>query len=316
METAKIGILGASGYTGAELLRLIHSHPRMSVAAMTADRYAGSAMGDVFPQFGHLDLPPLKNLDEVDLDGLDLVFCALPAGITQGVVAKLPERVKIVDLSADFRLDDGAAYEKWYGAPHEQMDLQATAVYGLPEVYRDQIAKARLTANTGCYVATALLPTLPLLKAGVVDPEEIVIDAKSGATGAGRAPKEGMLYCEVAGGFHAYGVANHRHIAELDQEMTKAAGKTVMASFTPHLLPQARGILATIYMRGDADAAHATLTNLCRIGVVPDRRPGRMIVVSVLDNLMKGASGQAVQCANLMLGMPETMGLDAAPLFP
>ena len=340
--TAKIGIFGASGYTGAELVRLIQSHPGMEIAALTADRYAGREMAEVFPQFGHLKLPVLTRLEEVDAGALDLIFCALPHGITQEVIAGLPSGVKVVDLSADFRLEDAEAYEKWYGAPHQQMGLQAEAAYGLPEFYRDQIAAARITANTGCYVATSLLPTLPLLKAGVIDPEDIVIDAKSGVTGAGRAPKEGTLYCEVAGGFHAYGVANHRHMAELDQEMSKAAGQPVMAAFTPHLLPQSRGILATIYLKGDPAAAQAALaeayeaepfvhvlllgatpqtrhvvgSNLCRIGVVADRRPGRMIVVSVLDNLVKGASGQAVQCANLMLGLPEVMGLEAAPLFP
>jgi N-acetyl-gamma-glutamyl-phosphate reductase len=342
MSKAKIGILGASGYTGAELVRLLVSHPDMEIALLTADRKAGQSMGDVFPQFAHLDLPVLQALADVDLTTLNLAFCCLPHGITQEVVSGLPTSVKVVDLSADFRLDDPSAYEKWYGGPHKALELQGEVAYGLPEVYRDTIAKARITANTGCYVATSLLPIIPLLKAGLVDPDDIIIDAKSGVTGAGRAPSEGKLFTEVAGGFHAYGVAGHRHMAEMDQEFAKVAGRAVTCSFTPHLLPQARGILATIYLSGDAQKMHDALaktyasepfvhvlpfgqtpqtrhvlgSNLCRIGVVADRREGRAIVVSVLDNLVKGASGQAVQNANIMLGLDETAGLNHAPVFP
>ena len=342
MAQFNAGILGASGYTGAELVRLLVTHPGMNIAALTADRKAGMAMSDVFPQFAHLNLPPLQAMQDVDLGALDLVFCCLPHGITQEVVSTLPKSVKVVDLSADFRLEDASAYTKWYGGAHKAPELQPEVAYGLPEVNRPAIAAARITANTGCYVATSLLPVLPLLSAGVIDPDEIIIDAKSGATGAGRAPKEGILFTEVSTGFHAYGVAGHRHMAELDQEFSRAAGREVVCSFTPHLLPQNRGILATIYLKGQADTVQETLqdtyehepfvhvlpmgqtpqtrhvvgSNLCRIGVVADRRPGRVIVVSVLDNLMKGASGQAVQNANVMLGLPETMGLEAAPMFP
>lgn len=337
-----IGILGASGYTGAELVRLISGHPRLRIAAMSADRKAGQDIGDVFPQFGHMNLPGLVALDDVDLAALDLVFCALPYGLAQDVALRLPEGVKLVDLSADFRLDDAAVYESWYKVPFKAEALRSQTAYGLPERYRDQITAARIVGNTGCYVATALLPVLPLLDAAVIDPEEIVIDAKSGVTGAGRSLREGNLYSEVADGFAAYGVAHHRHMAELDQEFSKAAGRPVVCSFTPHLVPQNRGILATIYVSGDAGQIHEALcaayagepfvhvldigqmphtrhvrgSNLCRIGVVADRRPGRAILVSVLDNLVKGASGQAIQNANLMLGLPETMGLTAAPLFP
>lgn len=340
--TARTGIFGASGYTGAELVRLVQSHPQMEIAALSAERHAGSAFGEVFPQFAHLDLPRLQRIEEVALDGLDLLFCALPHGITQDVVARLPKTLKIVDLSADFRLRAGEDYHKWYGAPHRALDLQREAVYGLPEHYRDAIRSARLVANTGCYVAASLLPLLPLLKAGLIDADDIVIDAKSGATGAGRAERQGSLFCEVAGGFHAYGIGGHRHCGELDQELSRAAGQPVCASFTPHLLPQARGILATIYVKGTPEALqahlaetyrdepfvhvldlgsapqtrHVTGSNLCRIGVVADRRPNRAILVSVLDNLMKGASGQAVQNANLMLGFDETAGLSMAPVFP
>ena len=341
-QKTRIGILGASGYTGAELVRLALGHPDLEIVALTADRKAGESFGDVFPQFAHLDLPVLEALADVDLGGLDLVFACLPHGIPQEVVSNLPDTVKVVDLSADFRLENPDEYAKWYGGEHKALHLQADVAYGLPEFYRDAIAKARIAANTGCYVATCLLPLMPLLRQQIVDLNDIIIDAKSGVTGAGRAPKEGTLFTEVAGGFHAYGVAHHRHMGELDQELSKAAGAPVQATFTPHLLPQSRGILATIYLAGDAQKVNEVLTdtfadepfvhvlpfgqvpatrhvvgsNLCRIGVVADRRPGRVIVVSVLDNLVKGASGQAVQNANIMLGLDEVAGLTAAPLFP
>ena len=342
MNIAKAAILGASGYTGAELVRVLCDHPQMDIAALAADRKAGQAFGDVFPQFDHLDLPDLVTVDDIDFSGIDIVFACLPHGITQKAVARLPNTTKVVDLSADFRLRDPESYAKWYGAAHTALDLQKEVAYGLPEHYRTDIRNARITANTGCYVATSLLPVLPLLKQGLIDPNHIVIDAKSGVTGAGRAPKEGTLFSEVSEGFHAYGVAGHRHMAELDQEFSRAAGQDVACSFTPHLLPQNRGILATIYLHGDATKAHNTLanvyadepfvhvlpigktpqtrhvkgSNMCKIGVVEDRISGRMIVVSVLDNLMKGASGQAIQNANIMLGLPETAGLSRAPMFP
>ena len=341
-ERFKVAILGASGYTGAELVRLIATHPRLRITALSAERKAGQTMAEAFPHLAHLDLPAMVKIEEIDFSAVDMVFCALPHATTQAVLKDLPKTVKIVDLSADFRLDDPAAYEAWYGHPHQALELQKEAVYGLPEFYREQIRGARLVANTGCYVATSLLPLIPILRAGAASPDEIVIDAKSGVSGAGRAAKEGSLFTEVSEGFAAYGVGKHRHMAEIDQELTKAAGKSVLASFTPHLLPQNRGILATIYLQGEAEAIHAALkaqyqdeyfihvlplgqipqtrhvrgSNFVKIGVAPDRKPGRSIVVSVLDNLVKGASGQAIQNANLMLGLPESMGLEQAPLFP
>ncbi len=338
----KIAILGASGYTGAELVRLITSHPHMEIAALTAERKAGMEIGAVFPHLRHLVLPVLQKIDAVDFTGIDLVFCALPHGLSHGLAQKLDPRIKIVDLSADFRLRDGAEYKKWYGLEHGAMALQPDVAYGLPEIYRAEIARARITANTGCYVATALLPLVPLLKAGVIAPDPIVIDAKSGASGAGRGLNEAMLFAEVNEGFSAYGVAHHRHMGELDQELSRAANTPVLASFTPHLVPMNRGMMATIYGRGEAEDVHKTLTdqyrdeqfihilplgetpatrhvrgsNLCHIGVVKDRGAGRVIIISVLDNLMKGASGQALQIANIMLGLDEAAGLSLAPTFP
>lgn len=340
--TQNIAILGASGYTGAELVRLVASHPSMKIAALSGDRKAGMQMAEVFPHLRHLDLPKLSTIDEINLAGIDLAFCALPHGVTHGFARSMPSHLKVVDLSADFRLRDPEVYRKWYGIEHTATDIQSQAVYGLPEFYRDQIASARITANTGCYVATSLLPLIPLLRAGAIAADGLVIDAKSGVSGAGRSLKEGNLFCEVNEGFTAYGIAHHRHMGEMDQELSLAAGRPVEVSFTPHLVPMDRGMMATIYAAGDAAAVHSLLadqfaaepfvqvlpigkapstqhvkgSNQCHIGVVADRGAGRLIIVSVLDNLMKGASGQALQNANIMLGLCETDGLMLSPMFP
>src|SRR6266404_6006488 len=349
-DKAKIGVLGASGYTGAELLRLLIRHPRVEIALLTAERRAGQHMRQVFPQFSPYALPKLVAIDSVDWKNaaLDFAFCALPHATTQTVIKDLlvkAANTKVVDLSADFRLADPAAYARWYGQEHHAPELQKEAVYGLSEIYRNRIKSARLVANPGCYTTCAELPLIPLLSAKAIDPDEIVIDAKSGMTGAGRAAKEEMLFSEVSEGFHAYGVGHHRHMAELDQEFSIAAGRTVVVSFTPHLVPMNRGILSTIYVRGhkaEAMDLHAILqkaydhepfvhilpfgtmpqtrhvrgSNMTFIGVAKDRIEGRAIICSALDNLTKGASGQAVQNMNLMAGYPETMGLDQVALFP
>lgn len=346
MDKIAVAILGASGYTGAELVRMLLRHPRMHIKALTADRKAGSTMAEAFPQFHGFDLPRLVTIAEVDWSGIDLVFCALPHATTQAVLKDVPARIKIVDLSADFRLADPAAYEKWYGHPHAALDLQREAVYGITEFARDKVAKARLVANPGCYTTAGQLPVIPLLEAGAIDPDRIVIDAKSGVSGAGRAAKEANLFTEVSEGFHAYGVGHHRHMAELDQGFSAAAGRPVVASFTPHLLPQNRGIEATIYVDcvagktprdlHDILAArfageefvkvlpfgtvphtrHVRGSNYVHMSVFADRQPGRAILLCVIDNLIKGASGQALQNANVMFGLPETMGVDQIALFP
>ena len=341
--THRIAILGASGYTGAELVRLIATHPGLEIVALSADRKAGMAMADVFPFLRHLTLPKLVKIEEIDFSGVDLCFCALPHATTQLVVKTLPRTLKIVDLSADFRLRDAAEYEKWYGQPHAAMELQAEAVYGLTEFYREAIAGARLVAGTGCNAATVQFALRPLIAAGVIDLDEILIDLKAGVSGAGRSLKENLLHAELSGGTHTYSAGGkHRHLGEFDQEFSKIAGRPVRVQFTPHLLPMNRGILATVYVRGDAKIVHETLdkayasetflrvlpfgqlpstrdiqgSNFCHLGVIGDRIPGRAVVVSVLDNLTKGSSGQAIQNANLMLGLPETEGLMLAPMFP
>ncbi|QPH53567.1 N-acetyl-gamma-glutamyl-phosphate reductase [Pontivivens ytuae] len=340
--TKTVAIIGASGYTGAELIRLIATHPDLEIGALCADRKAGMRLAEVFPHLRHLDLPELTKVDTVDWSGIDLAFAALPHGTSQQIVAAIPERVKVIDLSAGFRLSDTAVYERWYGDAHRAPELQKTAVYGLSEFYRDDIRAARLVAGTGCNAATGMFALLPLLQAGVIDPDEIIIDMVCGVSGAGRAAKEAMLHSEVSEGTHAYGLPQHRHTSEFDEQFGKAAGRPVEVTFTPHLMPANRGILATCHVRGDADEIHATLaerygpepfcevlpmgeapatrhvrgSNFVHVGVVGDRRSGRVRVFAALDNLTKGSSGQAVQNANLMLGLDETAGLMLAPLFP
>lgn len=338
-----IAILGASGYTGAELVRLIATHPQIRITALSADRKAGQTMGAVFPHLRHLDLPMLVKIDEIDFGSVDLVFCALPHATSQEVIAALPRSLKVVDLSADFRLRDPEAYAKWYGGPHAALDLQAEAVYGLTEFYREQIRDARLVACTGCNAATGQYALRPLIAAGVIDLDEIIIDLKTGVSGAGRSPKENLLHAELSEGAHAYAVGGtHRHLGEFDQEFSAIAGRPVKIQFTPHLLPANRGIVATVYVRGEASEVYDALadayedepfivmlpegehpstrhvrgSNFVHIGVVGDRIPGRTIVIAALDNLTKGSSGQALQNANLMLDIEETTGLMLAPVFP
>jgi N-acetyl-gamma-glutamyl-phosphate reductase len=348
---AKIGVLGASGYTGSELVRMLLRHPRAEITLLTAERSAGKTMREVFPQFSPFDLPALVALDGVDWAkaGLDIAFCALPHATTQKVIAQLLAQApatKVVDLSADFRLHDTAAYAKWYGHEHHAPELQKEAVYGLSEIHRREIRRARLVANPGCYTTCAQLPLIPLIKSKAIELDEIVCDAKSGMTGAGRAARESMLFSEVSEGFSAYGVGHHRHMAEIDQELSLAAGREVIISFTPHLVPMNRGILSTIYVRGrrgrTPEDLHAILlkfyakepfvhvlpfgetpqtrhvrgSNMTFIGVARDRIPGRAIIISALDNLVKGASGQAIQNMNLVMGYPEAMGLEQVALFP
>ena len=345
-NTVRVAIVGASGYTGAELVRLLVRHPGAEIGVLTADRKAGEPFATVFPHLAGAALPDLVALDRVDWDAVDVVFCGLPHGTTQEVVAALPSRLKVIDLSADFRLADEDTYARWYGHAHRAPALQKDAVYGLSELARDAIAGARLVACPGCYPTAALLPLVPLIEAGGIVPEDIIIDAKSGVSGAGRGLTESTLFAEVGEGIHAYGVASHRHTPEIEQGLARAAGRPVTVGFTPHLVPMNRGILATIYVKladgATADGLRAMLaeryrgepfvrvvpegaqpatrhvrgSNHCLIGVFADRLAGRAIIVSVLDNLVKGASGQAVQNMNLICGFAETDGLEQEPLFP
>lgn len=346
MDKVRVAILGASGYTGAELVRLLVRHPGVEIVAATADRKAGQTIGSTFPHLAGTGLPPLTTIEQVQWGGVDVVFCCLPHGTTQEVIAGLPTHLKILDLSADFRLADVEVYAQWYGHAHRAPDLQKEAVYGLTELARAEIVKARLVACPGCYPTSVQLPLIPLLEEGAIQIDPIVIDSKSGVTGAGRAPKEEILFTEVSEGINAYGIGHHRHTPEIEQGLSKAAGKPVTVSFTPHLVPMNRGILSTMYVRPTAGKSvedlrgilgrryekepfvrvlaegivpatrHVRGSNHCLIGVFKDRVPGRAIIVSVEDNLVKGASGQAVQNMNLVCGFAETTALEQEPLFP
>src|SRR5436305_632014 len=344
----KIGILGASGYTGADAVRLLARHPYVEITALTANTHAGKAMQEVFAHFFMLDLPRLTEWEKVDWTKLDAVLCGLPHGTTQQIIAAViasNPAIKILDMSADFRLRDMNVYAKWYGHEHRAPRLQGEAVYGLTEFYRKKIAAARLVACPGCYPTAVLLALAPLAKARLIDVDDLVIDAKSGVTGSGRGLKQNTLFSEAGEGLSPYSIGTHRHAPEIEQEIGVAAGFAVTINFTPHLIPMARGELCTSYVKltgGSADDLREALadayrnepfvhvakkgvlpqtqnvrgSNYVQIGVFADRIKNRAIVISVLDNLVKGSAGQAIQNMNLMLGLPETTGLTQLALFP
>lgn len=342
-----IGIYGASGYTGQELLRLLLCHPEVRVTALTSRRYAGMPVSDVYPVF--LGLTGLSFMDaspgEV-AQVCDVVFLALPHGVSMQVAGEfLNAGKKVIDLSADFRLRDVGIYEQWY-REHTAKTMIKEAVYGIPELYGNVVSRARLIANPGCYPTSAILGLAPLVAEKWIDNASIIVDSKSGVSGAGREPQVGTLFCEIDGGFKAYKVGQHRHTPEMEQELGCLAGHDIRISFTPHLLPVSRGILSTMYatLQKDVTAAdmndlyrsfyegkpfvricrEGTLPNIssvrgsnyCDIGLTVDGRTKRAIIVSAIDNLIKGASGQAIQNMNLMCGFKEVAGLQMIPLFP
>lgn len=344
----KVAIIGGSGYTGVELLRILALHPRVTVTAVTSRANLGKKVDEVFPSLhGLYDHLEFSNPDPGRLlEHADLFFTAVPHRAAMSIVPDLLEAGKrVIDLSADFRIRDKDVYEQWY-QPHTAPELLEKAAYGLPELYRERIAGADLVANPGCYPTSAILPLAPLLKARVISHEGIIVDSKSGVSGAGRGANAATSFCEVNEGFKAYKVASHRHTPEIEQELSAACGRPVTINFTPHLVPMNRGILTTIYadLAGNAstadildilqgsygtspfvhvlprgslpDVAHVKGGNDCRIGAVKDERTGKVILVSAIDNLVKGASGQAVQNLNVMHGWDETLGLKGSPLYP
>ncbi|MEL7544254.1 MAG: N-acetyl-gamma-glutamyl-phosphate reductase [Pseudomonadota bacterium] len=345
-ERLKVGVIGASGYTGADLIRLALAHPAISLDVLAAKTHAGKPMGSVFPHLGTYGLPDLVDSDDVDWNELDAVFCGLPHGTAHQIISTLPDRLKVIDMSADFRLRDAEVYRATYGLVHEATDLMSSAVYGLTEHYRADISDARLVACPGCYPTATLMALLPLVSAGQVDADDLIVDAKSGVSGAGRALKQNTLFTEAGEGLSPYAVGTHRHAPEIEQEVSRAAGQDVTVNFTPHLIPMSRGELVTCYVRltGDAtpDDLRATLatrydhepfvhvmaagvvpatqnvrgSNHCHIGVFADRIASRAIVIATLDNLVKGSAGQALQNFNLMCGLDETTGLSQVALFP
>jgi len=347
VKQTRIAVLGASGYTGEEVVRLLALHPSFSVTVLTGETQAGKEFHEVFP---HLvtatDVPRLVKTGDVNWDDVDAAFCCLPHATTQEILASLPSHIKVVDLSADFRLRNVDTYAEWYGGAHKAPELQKEAVYGLTELNRDAIAGARLVANPGCYPTSVQLPLVPLLEQGLILKEDIVIDAKSGVSGAGRSVKQAFLYTEIAEGMNAYGVSRHRHMPEIEQGLTDAVGSEVRVSFTPHLMPFSRGMESDCYVKlADGKTAddlrdalakkyegetfvkvlpkgqiphtrHVRGSNYALIGVFEDRIPGRAILICVIDNLVKGASGQALQNMNLINGLPEETGLLQQAMFP
>lgn len=344
----KVAVVGASGYTGVELLRLLYNHPEVAVTCVTSEQSAGKRISDIFPTLRERCDLVLENLEPVGIaERADFIFTALPHRAAMEVVPTfLRLGKKVVDLSADYRFDDAATYGEWY-EPHLNPELLPSAVYGLPELRRARIAEADLIANPGCYPTSAILGLAPLLKNGFIDLSSIIVDSASGVSGAGRGAKVDNLFCEGNEGYKPYGVGGvHRHTPEIEQELSHLAGEPVTITFTPHLLPVDRGILSTIYATAvnpvTAGALHKLYaghyhgeqfvrvlpegqfpstgyvrgSNCCDIGVTVDRRTGRIIVVSAIDNVVKGASGQAVQNMNIMCGFPEGLGLEGIALFP
>lgn len=341
----KVGIVGGTGYTGVELLRLLAQHPEVELKAITSRSEAGMPVARMFPNLrGRVDLA----FSEPSIDTLgacDVVYFATPHGVAMKQTPELVERgVRVIDLGADFRLADPAVFEKWYGLPHSCISLLAEAVYGLPEVNREAIRTARVVANPGCYPTSVQLGFLPLIKAGLVDTEHLVADVKSGVSGAGRKAEVHSLFSEAAESFRAYGVAGHRHLPEISQGLARLTSSRISLTFVPHLLPMIRGIHATLYARlagsaGDLQALYESTygdepfvdvmpagslpetrsvkgANMCRIAVHRPQGGDTVVVLSIIDNLVKGAAGQAVQNMNIMFGLPETMGLGQIALMP
>lgn len=339
----KVGILGATGYTGQELLRILNGHPEAEIVYLGSSSSAGKKMAEIYPQWE--DRPYI--LSEEEVPDVDVVFAAMPHGITAARAGGLLQRgIKLIDLGADFRLTVHQEYEMWYKIKHPCPQLLPRAVYGLPELYREEIRGKSLIANPGCYPTASLLALVPLLQEQLIEPETIIIDAKSGVSGAGKGITPDIHFAEVNENFKAYKVGEHRHTPEIEQQLSKAAGEKIRISFTPHLVPMSRGILATIYAGVKTGINEADLrtclaqayqaeffVHLLPAGTWPqtkfasggnhaylqvkyDARTGRAILVSVLDNLVKGASGQAVQNMNILFGLPENMGLEMNGIWP
>lgn len=341
MPMIQVSVLGSTGYGGIELVRLLTSHPKVKIYKLVSHSYAGKSLSDVYPNFiAHEDIC-LSELDIDDIaDNSQLVFTSLPHGASSKIIPLLYEKgVRIVDLSGDFRYISAKIFEKWYGYKHPRPELLQESTYGLPELHKEDIKKAQLVGNPGCYPTSAILTLAPLIANQLIDPTSIIIDAKSGATGAGRATSVGLNFCEVDGNIKAYNVSTHRHTSEIEQELGLLAGRDIKLSFTPHLLPIKRGILSTIYAsllkslsfndiytlytKFYKDAPFVSLylegklpeikyvrgSNQCHIGFALDSRTNRIILVSAIDNLVKGAGGQAIQNMNIMFGLDETMGL-------
>ncbi len=346
MQKQSVSIIGASGYTGSELVRMLINHPHIYIRNLIASRAAGKLFKKVFSSFAAYDLPAIKKLKEVTFEEGEIIFCCLPHGKSQEIIQSLPNTVKIIDLSADFRMQDIQLYEAIYGKKHQAVELQKQAIYGLSELCREEIKKARLIACPGCYPTSLLLPLYPLIKQNLIDPQNIIADSKSGTSGAGRAEKQSFIYCEVNEDFRPYAIATHRHAPEVEHILNLLTHKEIALTFTPHLVPMMRGIISTIYVqmhegknKTDLKKAlteqykdenfvnileddevpsikHVRGSNYCVMNIFEDRIKNRAILVSAEDNLVKGASGQAIQNMNIMMGWDEKLGLEMVPIFP
>lgn len=344
----KVGVIGATGYTGVELVRLLARHPGVEIVGLTSQTYNEQSFGSVFPSAVNFSELVLEPQDAEDLARrCDVIYTALPHGVSMDVVEIVANKgKKVIDLGADYRFDEVAIYEEWYRVQHKTPQLAVEAVYGLPELYRDRISRTNVIGNPGCYPTSVILGLAPLLKNGLIDQATIIADSKSGVSGAGRGLNLAFHYSECNENFKAYNIGAHRHTPEIEQELGKLAGQKLTISFTPHLVPMTRGILSTIYASLKKPGTTGDLLNLynefyqddyfvrihpqgqypqtkwvcgsnfCDIGLTVDARTGRVVVVSAIDNLVKGASGQAVQNMNIMFGLPEKTGLDFAPVFP
>jgi N-acetyl-gamma-glutamyl-phosphate reductase len=349
LERLPVGIIGASGYGGVQLVRLLMDHPGVEIVYLGGDSSAGKSFSELYPHFGHL---VNLTIEPIDLEEIakrcQAVFLSLPNNLAYKMAPTLISKgCKVLDLSADYRFSNLETYQNWYGGDRKDQEIAATAVYGLPELYRDRIAEAQLVGCAGCYVTTSLLALAPLLKQGLIIPETAIIDAKSGTSGGGRVAKTNLLLAEADNSIAPYAVAHHRHIPEIEQICSDLAGHEVMVQFTPHLIPMVRGLLATVYatlrdpglVREDLITIYSAFyraspfirilpagtypqtkwacgTNLCYIGIEVDPRTGRVIVMSATDNLIKGQSGQAIQCLNIMMGWDETLGLPQLGFYP
>jgi N-acetyl-gamma-glutamyl-phosphate reductase len=346
MKKLKAVIIGASGYTGADLIRILLNHPNVEIKSLLADSNAGKELAESYPHLANLGLPKLIKFEQENFKNVDVAFMCLPHGTTQQVALQIPSHVKIIDISADFRLNNLDEYAKWYGHKHQAPKLQKNAVYALTEINRDKIKKAGVIACPGCYPTSILLPLLPLIKKGLIKKTGIIADSKSGISGAGRKAVVDNLFTEINENLKPYGIANHRHVSEIEQELSIAAKSPVQITFTPQVVPINRGMLSVIYVENEkgveaeklkaelqkkykdekfvkiADGAYVPTirdvasTNNALINVFADRVKGRSIIISAIDNLTKGASGQAVQNFNIAFNLPEDAGLNFTPVFP
>lgn len=341
-----ITIIGSSGYTGIELIRILLNHPNAVIKQVIANNNSGNYLSEIYPHLKNEKIPQLISLDDANWDNIDIIFLCLPHGTSQKIISKLPNSIKIIDLAADFRIKDTKEYFEWYREEHQAANLLSKATYGLPEIFEDEIKKAPIIACPGCFPTSSILPLFPILQKNLISSDNIIIDSKSGISGAGRNPKQNLLFCEINTNAYAYNVCKHRHIAEIEQTLSIASNSKIKINFIPQLIPVNRGILSTIYVslnnNQNIEDLHKTLqnfyknsyfvkimdigytpsiaevqnTNYCHIALEKGRSEKLVVITSVIDNLGKGASAQSIQNMNIIFGIKENTGLQLIPAFP